>query len=280
MGAHADHAAFVLAPWPQAFAARVGQRLGACFLRMKGGGMGKKKKYRKGSGELRSRWDPRGVSNSVNQPQAVVRDEPPQERSHGKSATRVSKLEALADRRFGGLVVVLEDIADVYNCGAALRSCEAFGVTEVWLVHNGIEAGTSMRGHLEREEPFDVDSRKMKESSASAARWVTTRTWFSSGRAAEELAAGGFRQLAVVASGDVGAGECGGGSEGREGNVAVLGQAGVRSLSEADSGVLAEGGEANDHYCIKYMCTHAHTETHTHTQPWPRAERGRHRQRR
>ena len=43
VGAHADHAAFVLAPWPQAFAARVGQRPGACFLRMKGGGMGKKK---------------------------------------------------------------------------------------------------------------------------------------------------------------------------------------------------------------------------------------------
>ena len=216
MGAHADYAAFVLASLPQAFAARVGQRPDACFLRMKGGGMGKKKKYRKGSGELRSRWDPRGVSNSVNQPQAVVRDEPPQERSHGKSATRVSKLEALADRRFGGLVVVLEDIADVYNCGAALRSCEAFGVTEVWLVHNGIEAGTSMREHLEREEPFDVDSRKMKESSASAARWVTTRTWFSSAHAAEELAAGGFRQLAVVASGDLGAVECGGGSEGGE----------------------------------------------------------------
>ena len=274
MGAHADHAAFVLAPWPQAFAARVGQRPDACFLRMKGGGMGKKKKYRKGSGELRSRWDPRGVSNSVNQPQAVVRDEPPQERSHGKSATRVSKLEALADRRFGGLVVVLEDIADVYNCGAALRSCEAFGVTEVWLVHNGIEAGTSMRGHLEREEPFDVDSRKMKESSASAARWVTTRTWFSSAHAAEELAAGGFRQLAVVASGDLGAVECGGGSEGGERDVAVLGEAGVWSLSEAgaDPWPRAAGRIIIivSHTCARthartHARTRARTHTHTHT---------------
>jgi len=104
-----------------------------------GGGMGaKKKRFRTGSGEQRARWDGRGASSSAEQPQ------PQADRgAAGVDSTeeRVAKLEALAARRFGGLIVVLEDIENAYNAGAALRSCEAFGVTEVWLVHNGIAEG-------------------------------------------------------------------------------------------------------------------------------------------
>jgi tRNA G18 (ribose-2'-O)-methylase SpoU/cold shock CspA family protein len=158
---------------------------------------GKKKTYRKGSGELRSRWDARGVSSSADQPQGK-RENPVEVGDEGEA--RIAKLQALADRRFAGLVVVLEDIGDTYNCGAALRSCEAFGVTEVWLVQNGIKDGTSMRPHIERQEPFDVDTRKMKESSASASRWVTTRSLFSSADAARRLEEEGYAQVAVVAS--------------------------------------------------------------------------------
>ena len=111
---------------------------------------------------------------------------------------RTAKLEALAARRFDGLVVVLEDIGGQYNCGAALRSCEAFGVTEVWLVHNGIEEGTSLRPEIERHEAFDVDSRKFRESSASASRWVSTRTFFSTAEAVRALQAQDYTQVAVV----------------------------------------------------------------------------------
>ena len=111
---------------------------------------------------------------------------------------RTAKLEALAARRFDGLVVVLEDIGGQYNCGAALRSCEAFGVTEVWLVHNGIEEGTSLRPEIERHEAFDVDSRKFRESSASASRWVSTRTFLSTAEAVRALQAQDYTQVAVV----------------------------------------------------------------------------------
>jgi len=85
-----------------------------------------------------------------------------------------------------------------YNCGAALRSCEAFGVTEVWLVHNGIKEGSSMRPDLERHECFDVDSRTFKAASASASRWVSTRTFFSTAEAARALQEQGFTQVALV----------------------------------------------------------------------------------
>ncbi len=104
-----------------------------------GGGMGaKRKRFRTGSGEQRARWDGRGASSSAEKPQPQAdRGAAGADSAEG----RVAKLEALAARRFGGLIVVLEDIESAYNAGAALRSCEAFGVTEVWLVHNGITEG-------------------------------------------------------------------------------------------------------------------------------------------
>jgi len=61
-----------------------------------------------------------------------------------------------------GLVVVLEDPADAMNAGAVLRSCDAFGVTETWFIHNGILEGTSMRKHVESGRVFDLDSNKLQ----------------------------------------------------------------------------------------------------------------------
>jgi tRNA (guanosine-2'-O-)-methyltransferase len=52
---------------------------------------------------------------------------------------RRDKIDRVAASRLGGLVVVLENLHDAHNGGAALRSCEAIGVREVRVV------GTSFR---------------------------------------------------------------------------------------------------------------------------------------
>jgi tRNA (guanosine-2'-O-)-methyltransferase len=47
---------------------------------------------------------------------------------------RRDKIDRIAAARLGGLVVVLENLHDPHNGGAALRSCEAVGVREVRIV--------------------------------------------------------------------------------------------------------------------------------------------------
>ena len=49
---------------------------------------------------------------------------------------RRDKLDRVAGARLAGLVVVLENLHDPHNGGAALRSCEAVGVLEVRTVGN------------------------------------------------------------------------------------------------------------------------------------------------
>jgi tRNA (guanosine-2'-O-)-methyltransferase len=47
---------------------------------------------------------------------------------------RRARIDGVAASRLSGLVVVLEDLIDPHNGGAALRSCEAVGVLEVRIV--------------------------------------------------------------------------------------------------------------------------------------------------
>lgn len=50
------------------------------------------------------------------------------------SDERREKIDRVAAARLGGVAVVLEDLIDPHNGGAALRSCEAIGVLEVHVV--------------------------------------------------------------------------------------------------------------------------------------------------
>ncbi len=56
---------------------------------------------------------------------------------------RRDKIDRVAASRLGGLVVVLENLHDPHNGGAALRSCEAIGVRELRIV--GASFGFSER---------------------------------------------------------------------------------------------------------------------------------------
>jgi hypothetical protein len=161
---------------------------------------------RKGVGDQRSRWSTRIASSDPNAPQPEG-----DEIILGTGENRMAKIEALAKRRQAGLIVVLEDPADAMNAGAVLRSCDAFGVsthapppaaptssallrlcapgpcahgflaqvTEIWFIHNGIKEGTSMRPHIETGSAFEPDSNNLQMASASASRWVSQRTWYS-----------------------------------------------------------------------------------------------------
>jgi tRNA (guanosine-2'-O-)-methyltransferase len=143
-------------------------------------------------GDQRSRWSTRTASDDINAPQpeaeAVIL---------GTGENRLSKIEALATRRQAGLIVILEDPADPLNAGAVLRSCDAFGATEAWFIHNGIMEGTSMRPHIETKKEFDLESSKLIDSSASASRWVATRTFYSTTEALAQLEQEGFTNVAT-----------------------------------------------------------------------------------
>lgn len=91
---------------------------------------------------------------------------------------RRDKIDRVAASRLGGLVVVLENLHDPHNGGAALRSCEAIGVREVRVV------GTSF-GFSERV-------------TQGCDKWLDVVRDVDISRAAADLKARGFRLYAAV----------------------------------------------------------------------------------
>ncbi|NJL01093.1 MAG: RNA methyltransferase [Spirulinaceae cyanobacterium SM2_1_0] len=71
------------------------------------------------------------------------------------TATRLTKMAAVLQRRTRRLTVVLDDLHKPYNASAVLRSCEAFGVQDVYAI--------------ETTNPFEPS----KTVSRGAERWLT-----------------------------------------------------------------------------------------------------------
>jgi tRNA (guanosine-2'-O-)-methyltransferase len=61
------------------------------------------------------------------------------------SESRRQRLDAVAAGRLAGLVVVLEDLHDPHNGGAAFRSCEAMGIHELHVIQNHEDFRTSSK---------------------------------------------------------------------------------------------------------------------------------------
>ena len=83
----------------------------------------------------------------------------PSKNTAGRSEHRKEKIVQVLSKRQPTLTIVAENISDIHNFSAMLRSCDAVGVFEVCLVYNK-----------------DIKMPKLgKKSSASAKKWINIR---------------------------------------------------------------------------------------------------------
>ena len=85
-------------------------------------------------------------------------------------APRAARLDALAAARLDGVACVLEDLHDPHNAGAALRSCEAFGIQRVHLLSDRQRFRTSVRVTQGCERWLDVQRHFSVEEMVDAIR--------------------------------------------------------------------------------------------------------------
>ena len=97
---------------------------------------------------------------------------------------RRRKMERVVARRQSGLVVVLEDIHDPHNAEAVLRTCDAFGVQDVYFIFE--------------QEAYYNPRRVGKSTSASANKWLTLHVCRSTRDCLEALRAAGYQIVVTV----------------------------------------------------------------------------------
>lgn len=97
---------------------------------------------------------------------------------------RKKKLEDHAANRQKGFVVVLEDIHDPHNAQAIVRTCDAFGIGDVYLI-------------FDKETPFNP-KRVGKASSSTANKWVNFHIFHSTAECFAELKKQGFTIIATA----------------------------------------------------------------------------------
>jgi len=91
---------------------------------------------------------------------------------------RQDRLQGVVSRRQADLVVVLEDVHDPHNAAAVFRSCDAFGIQDVYLVFDQVEA----------YNPRNVG----KHSSSSTNKWLDFHIFSSSSECLSKLKEEGY----------------------------------------------------------------------------------------
>jgi tRNA (guanosine-2'-O-)-methyltransferase len=111
---------------------------------------------------------------------ALAREQPEKLERWPRTERRQARIRSVLSRRQPDLTVVLENIHDLHNVSAILRSCDAVGVLRAHAVYT-IE-----------EPPLGAFAR---QTSASAAKWVDVQRHDSVAACYETLRADGFQVL-------------------------------------------------------------------------------------
>jgi len=96
---------------------------------------------------------------------------------------RLEKFKKVAEEREKNLVLVLEDLHDPFNAGAIMRTADAFGVQEIYLI-------------FEKEKPFDVKNAGL--TSSSAYKWLKFNIFYSTKECLSSLKEKGYFFIATT----------------------------------------------------------------------------------
>jgi len=97
---------------------------------------------------------------------------------------RQARIDKVYSQRQKGLILVLEDVHDPHNAAAVLRSAEAFGVGEIWIIYE--------------KEPYVNLRRVGRHSSSSANKWLTIKFFRSTKACMTALKRSGYTSYATV----------------------------------------------------------------------------------
>lgn len=102
---------------------------------------------------------------------------------------RKQKIHKTMSARQSGCVVVLEDISDPHNAAAVIRTAEAFGISDVWLIFN---------------EGKSFNPRKVGDKSSSHAnKWMRFQKFKNSKECIESLRKDGYEIVVTVLTSNV-----------------------------------------------------------------------------
>ncbi len=97
---------------------------------------------------------------------------------------RKQKIQKIMSARQSGCVVVLEDVSDPHNAAAVIRTAEALGISDVWLIFN---------------EGKSFNPRKVGDKSSSHAnKWMRFQKFKSSRECIESLRRDGYEIVATA----------------------------------------------------------------------------------